>query len=823
MSNITIAIYRYFQKHRGLFYTILVVSSLLFVALGTRLSYEEDISKLLPSNEIGSSEQLVFNNLKVKDKIFVLFVSKSDSTTLDEITETCDAFSDSLLAKDKDSIINDITYNIPEEFLIDGIAYLYDNLPLYLDSTDYTAMDTIFTKSHIERQMSDNYEELLSASGMYSYDIIRQDPAGLRYALKSKGKNISESMGGSYKIINKHFFTPDSTVAVAFITPNFKAFDSKTGIRLTENIEAEIKAMNKIHPEIEILFHGAPIQSVFNSRQIKTDLMMTMGLSLLFVCIIIAICFRNKSTLPFLLSPVIYGTFFALACMYLTQGTMSLMAVGIGAIVLGVALSYCLHVLTHYKYLSDPEQVLRDQTRPVILGSLTTIGAFMGLLFTESALLRDFGLFASLAMVGTTIFCLIFLPQFLNPEKNRKSEKVFRWLEHINAYPLDKQKWLIITLVIISVICTIYSQWVCFDTNLKNIGYTNPNVARSSQILSDKIAHGKLSTYFAVTSDNLDSALVYNERLGMRLDTMKQNGDISEFAHTSNILMPKYRQEANIKLWNSYWTADKKLEVKRILIECGAPYGFNAEVFEPFFTMIDRIYYPSSICESNVLPKGLMSNWVEYTDSTYMLFTPVQMPKNNYRSTCDAIVAKPHTVVIDPFYYTQDMVRILNNDFNIVLAISSLFVFLVLLISYRSLSLAIIAFIPMGLSWYIVLGIMSILGIQFNLINIIVSSFIFGVGVDYSIFVMDGLLAGTRNYNKLLMFHKTAIFLSAIVLMISISSLIFATHPAISSIGLTTLIGMTTTLLITYSLEPFLFHWLQKKSFFNRILQKRKA
>ncbi|HOH96579.1 MAG TPA: MMPL family transporter, partial [Candidatus Enterocola sp.] len=516
MSNITIAIYRYFQKHRGLFYTILVVSSLLFVALGTRLSYEEDISKLLPSNEIGSSEQLVFNNLKVKDKIFVLFVSKSDSTTLDEITETCDAFSDSLLAKDKDSIINDITYNIPEEFLIDGIAYLYDNLPLYLDSTDYTAMDTIFTKSHIERQMSDNYEELLSASGMYSYDIIRQDPAGLRYALKSKGKNISESMGGSYKIINKHFFTPDSTVAVAFITPNFKAFDSKTGIRLTENIEAEIKAMNKIHPEIEILFHGAPIQSVFNSRQIKTDLMMTMGLSLLFVCIIIAICFRNKSTLPFLLSPVIYGTFFALACMYLTQGTMSLMAVGIGAIVLGVALSYCLHVLTHYKYLSDPEQVLRDQTRPVILGSLTTIGAFMGLLFTESALLRDFGLFASLAMVGTTIFCLIFLPQFLNPEKNRKSEKVFRWLEHINAYPLDKQKWLIITLVIISVICTIYSQWVCFDTNLKNIGYTNPNVARSSQILSDKTAHGKLSTYFSVTSDNLDSALVYNERLGMR-------------------------------------------------------------------------------------------------------------------------------------------------------------------------------------------------------------------------------------------------------------------------------------------------------------------
>ena len=105
------------------------------------------------------------------------------------------------------------------------------------------------------------------------------------------------------------------------------------------------------------------------------------------------------------------------------------------------------------------------------------------------------------------------------------------------------------------------------------------------------------------------------------------------------------------------------------------------------------------------------------------------------------------------------------------------------------------------------------LGLEFNLINIVISTFIFGIGVDYSIFVMDGMLG--KDNPKLLTYHKTAIFFSAVVLILSIASLMFATHPAISSIGLSTLIGMASTIAITYTLEPFLFNlyknWRAKK------------
>ena len=112
---------------------------------------------------------------------------------------------------------------------------------------------------------------------------------------------------------------------------------------------------------------------------------------------------------------------------------------------------------------------------------------------------------------------------------------------------------------------------------------------------------------------------------------------------------------------------------------------------------------------------------------------------------------------------------------------------------------------------------MAISGLEFNLINIVISTFIYGIGVDYSIFVMEGLLKEARDgEKKTLEYHKVAIFFSALVLVIVVSSLIFATHPAIHSIGLITLIGMASTILITYSLEPFVFRKLCKIPFFRR-------
>jgi predicted RND superfamily exporter protein len=773
-----------------------------------KINFAEDITQLLPSVGENGVEKFVFANLKVKDKVFILFNAKSEDVSPDDLIQACDDFTELLVEKDTAyNLISSIFYQVEDEVIQEGITFLYDNAPVFLDESLYPQLDSLLDKKQIERQMAENYNAVTSTAGMAYKEIITQDPIGLRNIFISHVGNFG--LGGNYVLYNGHIFTSDTTVAVGFLAPDFKTLDSKLSTQFVQVLQQAVEEYTKQNPDIEILYHGQPIQSVSNADRIKKDLLLTVSVSLVVIITLLIGCFKNVSTLFYLLAPIIYGVLFAMSVMYFIKGGMSIMALGIGAIIMGVAFSYCLHIIAHYKYVGDPEKVLKDQTVPVILGVLTTIGAFLSLLLTESELLHDFGLFASLGLTGTTIFALLYMPQFFKSETNRKSERAFAFLEKINSYPIERQIWLIAVIVIISAVCFVVSSDVQFDSNLRHIGYNNRQLVRSQNLLASKTAENQSTFYFASVSENPDSALIYSRELCKKLESLKDKGDIAGYSASSNLFIPTGEQESRIKHWYAYWTDEKKKEVKENIINAGAEYGFSPETFNPFFNMIDSEYEQASLYDAGIIPDAIMSNLIEFTDNNYLVFTPVRMNKEKLLDVGNKVSADNRNMaVIDPIYYADSMVQAIHSDFNTTLAVSSLFVLLVLLISLRSIVLAILAFLPMGLSWYIVLGVMAIFNLEFNLINIIISSFIFGIGVDYSIFIMDGLLAKYRNRQQsLLAYHKTAIFFSAVILIVVILSLFFAVHPAIYSIGVATLIGMVSTVLIAYSLQPFLF-WL---------------
>ncbi|MDR1581687.1 MAG: MMPL family transporter [Prevotellaceae bacterium] len=808
MAKFTIFIYKYFSAHKAIFYSILLLSTAFFAYSGLKINFAEDITQLFPSIEEKGIEKFVFANLKVKDKVFILFNSKSEDAGADALIQACDDFAELLIEKDTVyHLISSIFYQVEEETIQNGITFVYDNAPVFLDESLYPQLDSLLDKEQIERQMIENYNTITSTAGIAYKDLITQDPIGLRKLFMSQIGNFG--LGGNYALYNGHIFTPDTAVIVAFLAPNFKTLDSKLSTQFVEMLQQAVKEYAERNPDIEILYHGQPVRSVSNADRIKKDLLLTVSISLTLIISLLLCCFKSKSTLFYLLAPIVYGVLFAMSVMYFIKGNMSIMALGIGAIIMGVAFSYCLHVIAHYKYVGSPEKVLEDQSTPVILGVLTTIGAFMSLLFTESELLHDFGLFASLGLVGTTIFALLYMPQFFKSEISKKSDKAFAFLEKINSYPIEKQMWLIVLIVTVSAICFVVSDNVQFDSNLRHIGYNNRQLVRSQNLLASKTAENQWIFYFATISENQDSALIFNYELCQKLEVLRKKKEIAGYSASSNIFIPTGEQKSRINHWNSYWTEEKKEEVRDNIISAGARHKFSPETFEPFFEMLDSEYKPASLYNAKIIPDAILSNLIEFTDNNYLVFTPVRMNKEKLLDIGAKVSAgSGNMAVIDPMYYANNMVKAIHTDFNTTLTVSSLFVLLVLLISLKSFVLAILAFLPMALSWYIVLGVMAIFGLEFNLINIIISSFIFGIGVDYSIFIMDGLLAKYRNKQQsLLAYHKTAIFFSAIILIIVILSLFFAVHPAIHSIGIATFIGMVSTVLIAYSLQPFLF-WL---------------
>lgn len=825
MTEFCIKIYRYFRNHRAVFWLSMIALYAFFGYFASQIYLEEDINKLMPSskNEDGTTK-LAFANLRIKDKTFLLFEGK-DGASVEHIAGTCDAFIDSLERRNAAvdptrQMVGDVFYKLPDDLMLDAVDYLSAHLPAYIDTAVYSRLDTMLTYQHMSRQMRANHDDLLSPVGSMFPELIQMDPVGLRSLLMEQLKPLTDSGKGSYKIIDGHIFVRDSTVCVAFITPMYSATNTGQGSALFRVLNEQIEQFAASAPDVKICYHGTPASGFYNSSQIKSDLKGTITGSLILVLLFIFICFRNYDTIPLLLLPVVFGTLFGLAAMYFIKGQFSLLALGIGAVVLGVAFSYVLHVITHYKYVSDPEQVLRDQVKPVCLGCLTTIGSFMGLIFIRTELLQDFGLFAAFAIVGTTAFSLIYLPQFLNPGKNKVNHRAFAIVDRINSYPFDRKKPLLFVIFAAVVVCIAFyiAGGTRFDADMHNLGYKAENVSYSEDLLRAKTHTGDKQKYFASSGATMEEAIENFDEMEHKLDSLQQAGLVKSYTHTNQIFVSLKEQQQRIDAWKYFWT-EERLQLVRSLIAKTAPQAnLRPDAFDTFFDYATADYKPDALYEAGIIPKGYQSTLMEQSyNGDYLCFTSVRCANDSVRSKdsdyhriCDAVVSTPDLLVLDTYYYTTDTLIQLNEDFNVLQWISMLFVLIVLFISFHfNIKNTLLGFMPILLSWLIVLGSMVIFDVRFNLINIIISTFIFGIGVDYSIFVMSGLIDGRKN-QRLLGYHKTAIFFSAVILIVTVSSMLFAEHPAIKSVGFSTLVGMIAAVVIAYVVQPAIFRMINK-------------
>ncbi|EJW97289.1 phospholipid/glycerol acyltransferase [gut metagenome] len=792
-----------------------------------QIHLEEDLNKLMPSarNEDGSLK-LAFADLRIKDKTFLLFEGLNGAST-DRITEVCDAFIDSLQLRaaasgENGQLVSDVFYRLSDDLLPDAMDYLLGHLPAYVDTSLYASIDTLLTREHFLRQMKQNRTDLTDEVGSMFSDYLLADPMGLRNLLAHRLNPLAGGGGtGGFRIIDGHFFVPDSTVCVAFLTPCYSATDTGQGASLFRTLNGLIEQFSQTASDVRIGYHGTPASGFYNASQIKHDLTATIGISLLLVLLFLSVCFRSSDTLLLLLSPVLFGSLFGLALMYFLKGEFSLLALGIGAVVLGVALSYVLHVLTHYKYVGDPEQVLRDQVKPVCLGCLTTIGSFVGLFFIDTPLLQDFGLFASFAIAGTTVFSLVFLPPLLRQTSHSLNRRAFAVIDRINAFPFHRQKGLLVAIGVVTVICVgcFVLRGTHFDADMHNLGYRAEQTTYSENLLRRKTHAAEKQKYFAAAGKTMEEAIGNFTRLADKLDSLQRIGWVKGYTHTGQLFIPLQVQQKRIDAWRTYWTAERLDKVRHLIASTAPEVGLNPEAFSPFFERVLDDYQPDRLYEAGIIPSGYLSTLMEQSHNGECLcFASVRFAndtlhsdRNVYHRICDVIAHEPHLMVLDTYYYTTDTLKGMNEDFNVLQWVSMLFVWVVLLLSFHlNWKHTCLAFLPILLSWLIVLGAMSLFDVRFNLINIIISTFIFGMGVDYSIFMMNGLL-GRKKDNRLLNCHKSAIFFSAVTLMVSVGSMLFAVHPAIRSVGFSTLVGLVSAVVLSYVVQPAVYEWINRK------------
>ncbi len=788
---IFVKIYKYFSVHKNIMWTCLVLSVLLMGLLSSRLKLQLDVTSFLPDSE---ETEMVFKNLNLTDRIVVM-ISGNEPYKLMDVAEDFKKrmwlASDSLHIKSLETQINTESY-------VNTINFIYDNLPLYLEEEDYKSLDSLLRPDVCDAKMRDNYEKLTSLMGVGVQDMILKDPLGVggKTLLKLQSLNTYND----YVIFEDYLFSKDYSTLFFFMEPADGLESSNVNDELTTSIENTINSINSEFTDVEVSYFGSPAVAAYNVRQVYSDLILTISIALITISLLIALVYKRKRTIILLIVPVLYGFLFSLSIISIVSGTMSVIVIGTGSIILGLALSYSIHVISHSYYTENAEELIKELSYPLTVGSITTIGAFIGLMFTSSSLLQDFGLFAASNIVGTTLFCLIFLPHFL-PKNQKQTDTIgLRVINKINDYPFDKNKILIGALVLLTAIGLFYYDEVGFSSDMMRLNFMPEHLEKSQNKLDD---HSAQTDVVLLVSHNIDadSAIVSYKNTYDKSLKLKGDSCIDNVSSVADFLLTNAEQQNRIDKWNEFWTPQKKEQAINVITKSALKNNFKKETFSSFIEIINAEYKTQDMLAA--VEATLFENFVQQTPETNILMTHVSMKEENRDKVYPQY--KGNASVLDRSYYIGSMADDIKDNFNLILGISSVLIFVVLLISYGRLELAILAFLPMCISWILILGFMAIFNIEFNIISIILSTFIFGIGDDFSIFVLDGLISDYKFKKKSLLMHKTAIFFSALMTVLGMGVLVLAKHPAIHSLGLVSLLGIVVVVLVSYILQPLLF------------------
>ena len=802
-----IRIYDYLSAHVRLLWLSMVSLSVLFVCLIFNLRFSENISDFLP---LGTSDQealSVYQNISGANRMYILFDNPDDA---DLTVEAIDHFVDAVRQKDSLSWCADLTAQFDMSSIQEVTDFVYENIPFFLNDEDYTRMDSLLASDgYMEKQLARDMEMLMFPTGGMMVSNITKDPLGLFAPVLSDLQTSNPQMG--FEMYDGYIFTPDMSRAVAMMSSPFGNSETEYNSKMLSILHESIEEMEEAFPEVKACVVGGPEIAVGNSTRIKKDSIIAITLSVILIVLLVVYSIGSLRNIMLIFLSIGWGWLFAMAGMSLFSSNVSIIVIGISSVILGIAVNYPLHLIVHISHVPDMRQAVKDIMAPLVIGNITTVSAFLTLIPLKSTALRDLGIFASFLLIGTIIFVLLYLPHLVSIRKAEGRHS--KLLDRLSDFSPERHKGLVAAAAIITVVLAFFSPRTEFDSNMSNINYMTDKQREDMQYFQSLLEQSSPEMYETVyvlsSGSDYDEALLKNKEVCRVVDSLNAEGLISGYKGVSRFLAHEAEQQKRLERWNEFVTRHDQ-ELTESLQDAAVKAGFSPMAFEGFFSFLEnsRSFSPQSIEYFAPLTDLILSQNVTTVDdlSKSYIVDVLKVRKE------DLSEVKSHFEdCFDVPTMNTSLSRNLSDDFNYIGWACSLIVFIFLWFSFGRIELAVIAFLPMAVSWVWILGIMAVTGIKFNIVNVILATFIFGQGDDYTIFMTEGCQHEYKYRRPILSSYKNSILQSALIMFVGIGTLIVSKHPAMKSLAQVTIIGMFSVVLMSYMLPPLFFRMITMK------------
>lgn len=807
MVAFIIRIYEWMRKHRTVCWLSFILLTVLLSVLLLKQTYQEDISDFLPLNNKYNQALKVYQSISGTNRIFAIFqYADSTQSDPDSIIQAIDDYVELLKTKDTKKEVRNLVSQIDAEKMTEMLSFIYQHIPYFLTDEDYCRFDSLLEDpGFIPSQVSNDKQMLMfPATGLLSENFQR-DPLNFFTPVAAKLQNGSSL---NYENYEGYIFTPDMRKAIIMLDSPYGSSETDGNAQLYSLLSSCAHQTAEKYPFIDIHFTGGPIIAVGNAKQIKTDSLTALAIAIVIIVMLLSYAFRDIKNILLIVISVAWGWLFAMGALTLIHNNVSLIVIGISSVIVGIAVNYPLHLIAHLKHTPTVKAALKEIAMPLVVGNITTVGAFLALVPLESVALRDLGLFSSLLLIGTIVFVLLYLPHALRRGKQNVHTHL---LNRMSEFSLESNRSIVWIVVILTFVFGYFSLKTTFDPDISHINYmTDDQKEDMAYLQSMKPASSSESVYVVSSDSSLDKALDKSMSISSKIGELKEKGDISDFQDCHQFICSKGEQEKRLIKWNAF-VAQHGDRVEAAVRKAAQAEGFIPETFAEFYKLLHTSFKASDATSLESLyalafPTSIISDSISHT---YHVVQTLQTQRSSISDVVHQIEGFSSEVyAFDVPSMNSSIATRLSDDFNYIGWACGLIVFFFLWFSLGSIELAMLSFLPMALSWVWILGIMSLLGIQFNVVNVILATFIFGQGDDYTIFITEGCQYEYAYRKKMLSSYKSSIIISACIMFVGIGALIIAKHPALHSLAEVTIVGMFSVVLMAYLFPPLVFRWL---------------
>lgn len=486
----------------------------------------------------------------------------------------------------------------------------------------------------------------------------------------------------------------------------------------------------KVETQLDVKISGMPYIRTLNSQLIIEEIGAFIGAALLVTSLIFFMFFRSARATFISLVVVCIGVMWTFGILGLLNYEITVLTALIPPLIIVIGIPNCIFLINKYQRevnlhgnkVKSLQRVITKVGNATLMTNVTTASGFATFMLTQSKLLKEFGLVASLSILSIFILCLLIIPiiyTFLPFPKDRHLEHLNkRWIGGFVDWMERMVKERRVTIYAISVVLLAVS--IIGIYQIKISGSIIEDMPQDTQFFEDirffeKEFDGIMPLEIMVDTKRKKGVMKLSTL--KRIDQLEQViNDIPELSRPLSVVsLVKYSKQAYYNGNPKYYQLPTSQENNFILS-----------------------YAHNSTSEVDLLKSFVDSTGQYARITTFMKDTPTDRMERIEEELRDEIAKifpdEQYSITITgKAHVFQKGTKYLVTNLVISLSLAIFLIALFMAYMFRSLRMIVISLIPNLLPLIITAGLMGFIGVPIKPSTILVFSIAFGISVDDTI------------------------------------------------------------------------------------------